>query len=72
MRLVRLEISGMTCEHCARTIKKHLEKAPGLKEVRIDWESGRGEVVYDPKLTGVTKILRDPIFQSHYSARVVW
>lgn len=70
MERVRLKITGMTCEHCARTIAKQLEKDPGVQEVRIDWEKGLGEVVFDPSLTDVEKLLRNPAFTRHYSAKV--
>ncbi|MBI2402606.1 MAG: heavy-metal-associated domain-containing protein [Gemmatimonadetes bacterium] len=70
MEHVWLTIGGMTCEHCARTIGKHLQKDRGVKEVRIEWSTGLGEVILDPAATSPEKILQNPVFAGHYSARV--
>lgn len=69
MERVKLEIVGMTCEHCARTITNHLKKDPGVKDVQIDWETGTGEVAFEPAITDLSKILKNSVFESHYSAR---
>lgn len=33
-------VSGMTCQHCAKTITEELEGLPGVDEVTVDLESG--------------------------------
>jgi len=51
MKNEELKISGMTCNHCVMSVKKELEKLPGLtvKDVRI----GLALVAYDEsKVTG--------------------
>jgi mercuric reductase len=40
-----LEISGMTCDHCARTIDQALRRVPGVLESATGWEEGRSRVV---------------------------
>ena len=40
-----LEISGMTCDHCARTIDQALRRVPGVFESATGWEEGRSRVV---------------------------
>lgn len=66
-----MAITGMTCEHCARTIRNHLLKAPGVKQVEIDWQTGFAEVAFDPGVTAPAAILENLVFRQHYSARVV-
>lgn len=70
MERVELAITGMTCEHCARTIKTHLGKEPGVKHVEVAWNTGCGEVEFDPAVTNVASILKNPVFAGHYSARI--
>jgi mercuric reductase len=70
MERAKLEITGMTCEHCARTIRKHLEKRHGVRAVRVDWALGVAEVELDPEVTSVGEILRDPIFRGPYFAQL--
>lgn len=70
MERVQLTITGMTCGHCARTIENHVRKLPGVEEIKVDWETGTAHVVLDPAVTTVHRILEDPIFARHYSARV--
>jgi len=31
-----LEINGMSCEHCTRSVKKTLESIPGLSQITVD------------------------------------
>jgi copper chaperone CopZ len=66
-----LEIKGMTCDGCAETVKRYLKQVDGVLEAAVDWDSGRGEVVYDPTKTDEETILNSPAFRRHYSARPV-
>ncbi|SFV32806.1 mercury(II) reductase [Thermoflavifilum thermophilum] len=45
----QLDITGMTCTHCAATIQKLLLRQPGVREARVDYPTGKGIVVFDPK-----------------------
>jgi mercuric reductase len=40
-----LEISGMTCDHCARSIDQALRRVPGVFESATRWEEGRSRVI---------------------------
>ena len=48
-----IEIKGMTCNRCVKTIKKALLTKNGVKEVSIDRENGMASVTYDPSLTDI-------------------
>lgn len=70
MERMRLEITGMTCEHCARTIAKHLEKEPGVQEAKVDWRTGQAEVLFDPSVTTRARIVEGSVFARQYKAKV--
>ena len=42
--MIRLKITGMTCEHCAQTVKKALESVKGVKSARVYFPQGYAEV----------------------------
>ncbi len=37
---VTIPIEGMTCQHCAASVKAAVSKLPGVKEVAVDLKSG--------------------------------
>lgn len=43
-----LYVPTMTCLICPITVKKSLEKVPGVIHVKIDFESKTATVIYDP------------------------
>ena len=65
-----LQIRGMTCEGCAQGITYSLNRSKGVKQVKVDWRTGLGEVAFDPARTGPQEILADPAFGGHYSAQL--
>ena len=42
--MIRLRITGMTCDHCANTVKKALESVEGVKSARVYFPQGFAEV----------------------------
>jgi copper chaperone CopZ len=58
----------MDCEGCAQTIEHSLKRIEGVREVRIDWQKGDGEVAFDPDQTDEQAILDDRIFSGGYTA----
>ena len=45
---VTLDVKNMTCPLCPITVRKALEKAPGVTEARIDFERKTATVTFDP------------------------
>ena len=43
MKTIQLEISGMTCAHCARTVERALRSVPGTRTASVSHPEGRGE-----------------------------
>lgn len=53
---VVLDVPGMTCKFCPITIRKALEKVPGVIEAKSDYESKSATVVFDPAQTDVATL----------------
>ncbi|MDE1897504.1 MAG: mercury(II) reductase [Xanthomonadaceae bacterium] len=47
MTSVPLQITGMTCEHCARTIESALQSVPGVRSASVIYPAGVAEVTAD-------------------------
>ncbi|GAC1327007.1 MAG: mercury resistance system periplasmic binding protein MerP [Collimonas sp.] len=46
-KTVTLEVKNMTCELCPVTVKKSLEKVPGVSAVKVDFDKKTAKVTYD-------------------------
>jgi copper chaperone CopZ len=66
-----LKIEGMTCDGCADTVQRYLKQLDGVHDAAIDWQSGRGEVVFDPAKTDAAEILESRAFRRQYRAEAV-
>lgn len=47
MARTKLNITGMTCDHCVSTVKSALENVQGVRSARVDLDSGTATVDYD-------------------------
>lgn len=50
-KTVTLDVKNMTCEVCPITVKKSLEKVPGVSAVKVDFAKKTATVTYDPDRT---------------------
>ncbi len=55
-KTVTLDVPGMTCKFCPITIRKALEKVPGVIEAKADYETKTATVTFDPDKTTVDKL----------------
>lgn len=46
---VTLVVKSMTCEVCPITVKKALEKVPGVQSVKMDFEKKTATITFDPE-----------------------
>jgi copper ion binding protein len=60
-----IQVSGMTCEHCAKRVEKALSAVAGVREVTVDLPGGRAEVQFDPTNTNIAA-LQSAIVKSGY------
>ncbi|RPA59096.1 copper chaperone [Gordonia oryzae] len=43
-------VTGMTCGHCAASVREEIEEIPGVQNVEVTVESGRVEVTSETPL----------------------
>lgn len=48
----KFTVSGMGCPNCVRRVRNSLLGVYGVLSADIDLESGRADVVFNPRLTG--------------------
>ncbi|MDO8367449.1 MAG: mercury(II) reductase [Saprospiraceae bacterium] len=53
---IQLDITGMTCDHCAIGIEKMLEGKPGILSKKVDYSTGKGSFSYDQTATSPQEI----------------
>ncbi len=52
-RTVVLEVSGTTCQVCPVTVRKALERVPGVAAVKVSYDTGTATVSFNPGKTDV-------------------
>ncbi len=69
VRVVTLSVPGMYCAVCPITVKKALQKVPGVVKVEVSFERKEAVVTYDDARTTV-KALEDATFEAGYVSTV--
>lgn len=69
VRTVTLSVPGMYCEVCPITVKKALQKLPGVSKVNVSYEKKEAVVTFDDARTSV-KALEDATFEAGYESTV--
>ena len=69
LRTVALDVTNMDCAVCPITVRKALEKVPGVRSAKVDFASKRAEVVFDPKKVSVDA-LTNATTDAGYPSRV--
>src|SRR5262245_40476626 len=47
---LKLQVHGMTCNNCARSVQKRIETVPGITKASVDLEGASATVEYDTDL----------------------
>ena len=66
-RTATLDVTNMTCAACPITVRKALQKIPGVDSVKVDFNAKRAVVAFDPARTtpeALTKATTDAGFPS--------
>lgn len=69
MASVRLNVSGMTCNHCKAKVEEALRGLPGVYGVFVDLEDGSAEVDFDDKRVDADALITT-VKGSGYAAQV--
>lgn len=54
---IKLDITGMTCDHCATGIEKLLSKNEGITEVKVSYPKATCECSFDPAKTSKKEVI---------------
>ena len=57
-KVVKLDVPGMTCKFCPITIRKALNKVPGVIEAKSDYDTKTATVTFDPTKTTVEALTK--------------
>jgi len=60
-----IQITGMTCATCARTVAKGLSETPGVEQANVNFASEKASLEYDPAKVDLAKI-KDAVSQLGY------
>ena len=66
---VTLDVKNMTCAVCPITIRKALEKAPGVESVKVDLDAKTATVTFDPDKADAAALIKATT-EAGYPARV--
>ncbi len=55
--MIRLKVTGMTCEHCVRAVGNAVRALPGAGEVAVDLRAGQVVVGGDPDPQAVRRAI---------------
>ena len=58
LKTVTLKVENMTCSACPLTVRKSLEKVPGVAKAKADFETKTAIVTFDPAKTNVEALTR--------------
>ena len=57
-RTAVLDVQNMSCNLCPVTVKKSLQKVPGVSQARIDSDNKTAIVSFDAEKTGTAALIR--------------
>lgn len=57
-RTVTLNVTKMDCAACPITVRKALEKVPGVDSAKVDFKTKRAVVAFDPAKTSPELLIR--------------
>ncbi len=67
MEKIKLKISGMSCQHCVKTVTEALTTLEGVQRVKVNLRKGEAVVRFDEQSVNPVN-LRDAITQAGFEA----
>lgn len=68
METALLNIEGMTCQGCVKSVTRTLQGVAGVQDVQVSLDEANARVTYDPAKTGVADLKR-AVERAGYEAR---
>ncbi|MGE5153594.1 MAG: heavy-metal-associated domain-containing protein [Bdellovibrio bacteriovorus] len=56
---IKIEVSGMSCQHCVGAVTRALESVPGVTGVQVDLASGLAQVEGEADGDALVQVLVD-------------
>lgn len=56
MEFARINVEGMSCNHCVNAVKTAVEAIDGVSSVEVSLENNTASVEFDPAKTNVDEI----------------
>ncbi|MFY0759817.1 copper chaperone CopZ [Metabacillus dongyingensis] len=56
MESVKLNVSGMSCGHCVKSVEGSVGQLEGVNEVKVHLEDGKVDVAFNPEKVSLDKI----------------
>ncbi|MFA5803045.1 MAG: mercury(II) reductase [Melioribacteraceae bacterium] len=69
VKTIQLEISGITCDHCARTIEKKLDLLDGIKNKKVSFAEKEGVIEFDSSKIKKEEIINIINSTGHYKVK---
>ena len=69
MATATLQVSGMTCQHCVKTVQRTLEAVDGVEQAKVDLDGGRAVIEFDDGRTDAAA-LAGAVSEEGYPATV--
>lgn len=57
-KTITLDVPGMTCQFCPITIRKALNKVPGVTDAKASFDTKTATVTFDPDKTNVDALIK--------------
>jgi copper chaperone len=70
MATATIKISGMSCQHCVRSVTGALQGVDGVKRAEVDLSRGRAVIEYDSERTN-PRVLANAVMDEGYVAEEV-
>ncbi|ANU26435.1 copper chaperone CopZ [Planococcus versutus] len=53
---INLQVSGMSCQHCVKSVEDSIMALPGIEKVKVSLENNSVDVAYDSSAVEVGQI----------------
>jgi copper chaperone len=57
--MLKLIVTGMTCDHCVRAVTSALRKVPNVQSVQVRLATGDVDIEGDPDLSSALRAVRE-------------
>ncbi|EMR07244.1 Copper-ion-binding protein [Bhargavaea cecembensis DSE10] len=65
MKEMTLDVRGMSCGHCVKTIEGSVRELPGVRKVKVDLQNAQVSVSYD-EATSSPSTIKETIKEQGY------